>query len=303
MRVPWILALLVPCAGCAGLLDLDAYQDGTIGGSAGGHGGAPAAATSGAGGMGTGGGDGGHGGGAGVGGSGVGGGGGVAGGGGGSASPLASWCNNGTLGFEDLFERSATDSWGTPAPGPGVYVLDGNANRFSVDQVFGKGRIRSVNGNAGATVDVGAHEQLEISAEIAFSAAAPVGFRAFGSLSLRDTSVNSFYEARLTINSTVQLQIIEVDVSGSPLGSSVAIDTAPAAGQRYQVRFRVDGIGPVALKAAAWRIEDPPPASWTIEQTATVTKSGTYAGAHGGTPDTASSTVYAHFDALRICRP
>jgi len=285
-----LVLMLLAVAGCAGVLDLDKYEnEGAATASSGGDGAA-------------------GGGGSGAGGS-VGGTGGMGGSGG---APSPSWCDDGTVVFTDEFDRAVTDGWGTPSPGalqgpPLYYFLRGSPNNafFSVDDVAGTGRIRAVQGNVSATVDVGAHEFLEIEAEIGLSAApAIVGFRPLASLSLRDDHEGSFYEARLTaVSGEIKLQLNEVATTAD-VRASATIDTTAAAGQRYHLRFRVEGFGPVDLKASAWRVGETEPTQWTIEATAKEPKTATSAGAHGGASDPPTGNiVYALFDKLQICQP
>jgi hypothetical protein len=244
------------------------------------------------------------------GGGGVGGVGGVGGeaGAGGTTSAFPSWCDDGVVIFEDQFERDMSMGWGVPVPGPAppYYTLRGGNTLFSVDSAVGEGKIKLTQTRGRAAVDIGAHEELEIAAQVALNIAPQdANFRGFGSLALRDDDSSSFYEARLLLqpaDDTIKLQLNEVSTQAVPI-DTVTIDTAPAAGQHYHVRFRVEGFGPVTLMAAAWPVDASPPAEWTISGPATTVKTGTFVGPHGGSPDATPQNVYAHFDNLMMCVP
>lgn len=279
MRSALIPSLTILVAGC--LLDLDRFQQaenvGGGGSTTGGSGGA--ATTVGSGGT----------------------------GGAGGTNEVATWCTTDTTAFHDNFERQVSGGWGLPTPGstlPKTYDLGVALQRFSVNGYEGE---ITITGMAPVRARLDFTElpsTFEANATIGFTNYGGNGESVAASIYLLSGMNQNRYEVRLVNNQKadiVELLLVEVDEGvGVPLVPAIDLDTNPTLGLNYHVRARITS-GPVALKIAVWREDEPEPTEWTAVGSPSILPSGEEIALAIFAEGDPGGSHAALFDDFRVC--
>lgn len=176
----------------------------------------------------------------------------------------------GTL-ASDGFGRTVAGGWGTADVG-GAWTVSGLASRYSVTSGYG-----AVDVPAGATLGgtLGALRSTSTDATASLALSAVPSAALYATVAGRLVGTAD-YAARLKVLETgaVQLHLLR---SGTALAGGTLAGVTLTPGAQVRVRVQVQGTNPTVLRARAWLVGSPEPATWQYtanDSTATMQVAG-----------------------------
>ncbi|MET0887154.1 MAG: PKD domain-containing protein [Mycetocola sp.] len=156
----------------------------------------------------------------------------------------------------DLFERTATGSWGSATPG-GAWTLAGTASGFSV--AGGAGRI-STPLSTGQVATLGSVSSTNTLITTEFS----VDKVALGQYILIHgrTVAGTSYSLRIMVDTATTAKLWLLRGSSTAIGASVTVPLTWVANDKYMVEFEVTGNGTTTLNSKVWKSGTTEPAAW-----------------------------------------
>lgn len=165
---------------------------------------------------------------------------------------------------QDLFARTASNSWGT-APLGQTYTLTGASSAFAVASGVATQTFGTAGAHVAATVSAPDLAGQEASATWSLAVGSVTGGTIEPcNLMIRWQASNSYYLARVQIatSGAISLGIRTIAPTGeAELVVPVATGLTYVSGTQYTVRFQASGD---ALRAKIWRTADPEPYEWLV---------------------------------------
>lgn len=191
----------------------------------------------------------------------------------------------------DLFDSTNTGGWGSADTGQVWTVEASPTAQFTTANPPGVGRIdvEARNARRMISLDVGS-PNMDVSVTIAVTTLATGGSIQTGVFG-RFLDVNNHYYAELLFETDQRVTLrVQKMVGGANtnLSFDVATGLTHTTGGQYRLRFFVSGS---ELRAKAWNLADPEPASWLYQTVDTSLTTGNRTGIHGILPTVNTNTL------------
>lgn len=201
----------------------------------------------------------------------------------------------GVASFVDAFTRTSSSGWGSPDASLGkTWAHSGVATDWTVDGAKSAVVIPLANSAQGAVAGNGGGKDMDI-VMTTIPVAVATGARFVSGIRARVTDSSNFLAATLSFGLLGAMRINLVTVTAGVTTTLASLDPIPSttytAGQRWRLRFQVDG---QAMRTKVWPEADPEPSTWTLtaeEATATGTDIGLYVARISGNTNSGATPI------------